>query len=154
MDEQTYEISYQTPGISKTDTDYILPTIHTTKEMSGTDAVYFLQDKDGMIKIGKSENFFRRLTTYKTHNAAVRLVGLIVTGRHLLTYNENLIHRLWEEFVVTREWFAPARPLTRYIKAFGKTGHGIPMELIDPEPNTYTELLTYQERIHNAERSR
>lgn len=152
--DESIRIAYQTPGIVKIHTEFMLPEIFPIKELCGEVGIYFIQDRDGYIKIGQSSRIYKRISTYKTHKAGMRLVGMIVTGGQLLDYNENVLHRLWEEFIVTGEWFSPARPLVKYIQSFGEDGTGMPMELIDPEPNTYTELLAYQELIAACMRTR
>jgi len=152
MEEQAdYIISYQTPGIDKRMTDFVLPTTVPEKWFCGEVGIYYLQSPEGYIKIGQSKNVFKRIGKYKTHNPAIRIVGFICTGPDLLTYNENLLHRLWEPFILSLEWFAPVRPLIKYISSF-QNGYGMPMELIDPIPNTYLELTEYQERIGSLRR--
>ena len=76
-----------------------------------------------------------------------RLVGMISCAPAYLGYNENLLHRLWEPFIVSLEWFAPVRPLVEYIQAFDKIGCGHPLELLDSEPATWQELLQIQKRL-------
>lgn len=142
-----YQIAYIAPPIEKVVTDFILPTVTICKELSGTVGIYFLQSIEGYIKIGQSKEVFKRISKYKTHITSIRLVGFICTGDKFLDYNENLLHRLWESFIVSGEWFAPVRPLVKYIRYFGEEGYGMPMELIEPEPATWQELLDYQKTI-------
>jgi hypothetical protein len=155
----SYELSYITPGIDKVHTNFVLPEINIDHSW-GNNGIYFLQDRDGYIKIGQSNNIPKRITQYKTHNAVMRLVGVISCAPGVYqTYNENLLHRLWSEFVVTGEWFSPVRPLIRYISAF-EDGYGCPLEIftfVNPEgnnyygePNTYTELINHQEMMKGA----
>jgi hypothetical protein len=147
-ENQEYRLSLVTPGIEKAHTNFILPEIKLDVEGWGKEGVYFVQDKDGLIKIGLSNKISKRISQYKTHRAGLRLVGVIGCAPRYLTYNENLLHRLWSDFVVTGEWFAPVRPLIRYITAF-KSGYGTPLELYTygkpGEPNTYIELIALEE---------
>lgn len=143
-----YQVAYVAPPIEKVSTDFILPTIQLYKELSGTEGIYFLQSIEGYIKIGQSKEVFKRMSAYKTHVTSIRLVGFICTSVKFLDYNENLLHRLWEPFIVSGEWFAPVRPLVKYIKCFGPDGHGMPMELTEPEPATWQELLASEEWIY------
>jgi hypothetical protein len=147
------EIDPNTPGISKASSDFILPTIRIDKDLCGEVGIYFLQDRDGHIKIGQTSHLFKRMSAYRTHNSVIRLVGFICTGQDYLNYNENILHRLWEMFVITGEWFAPVRPIIQYISYF-RGGIGSPMECYRREPAIYEELLNQQKIFYEMEASR
>lgn len=156
-EQPEYQIAYVSPPIQKAATNYVLPQINIDDRWMawhGGDkyGIYFIQSAEGYIKIGKSNDMFRRLGNYRTHHPMMRLVGVITPAPAYIDYNENLLHRLWEPFIVSLEWFAPVRPLVEYIRLFDDFGDGHPLELISDEPATWQELLEVQRGIWKVRR--
>jgi hypothetical protein len=160
MSEQRaeYQVAYTTPSIEKIATDFQLPALDMNRRWrealnNQRLGIYFIQSAEGYIKIGKSNDIVKRLGSYRTHHPMTRLVGMIGCASKYLDYNENLLHRLWEPFIVSLEWFAPVRPLIEYIQSFDDIGCGHPMELFNTEPATWKELRDIQRAFAEMDRS-
>jgi len=150
--QQEYQIAYTSPPIEKMATDYMLPAMEVDDYCRETLnrsylGVYFIQSAEGYIKIGKSSDVLKRLGSYRTHHPGMRMVGMISCAPKFLDYNENLLHRLWEPFIVSLEWFAPVRPLIEYLRNFDRYGFGFPMELVGSGVATWQDLLGFQKRM-------
>jgi hypothetical protein len=145
-------IVFEADPINKVATDFMLPAMpinqYFHEVLNGSRlGVYFIQSAEGYIKIGKSNDVIRRLGSYRTHHPMTRLVGMIACAQQHLDFNENLLHKLWEPFIVSLEWFAPVRPLVEYIRCFGNDGLGHPLELMGKPPETWKALLEFQQSL-------
>lgn len=135
------------------DTDgYILSTINLQNNPNeGDSGIYFLQSSEGYIKVGKSGSLSKRLATYKTHNSTIRLVGFIWEPVKYMDFAEITQHKLWGDFRISGEWFAPVKPLVKYISLF-HNGCGISVYLYQKTPKVYQDLIrTEQENRESYE---
>ena len=76
--------------------------------------VYFIQEgTTGKIKIGYSSNPHERLKSHQTSNSStLRILGIIEGNIE----SEQLIHKRFEKFKVTGEWFEPVDSLLTFIE--------------------------------------
>ena len=76
-------------------------------------SVYFVQDEDGFIKIGYSENVKKRLAHLQTSSRQkLSLIGSVNGDKNL----ESLFHRVFRDERVRGEWFRPSKRLLSFIE--------------------------------------
>jgi len=63
----------------------------------------YLIESGGLIKIGYTSNFKKRLAQYNTHNSNVNIVGVFEKENAFLI--ESILHEAYEDFRVKGEWF-------------------------------------------------
>jgi hypothetical protein len=87
--------------------------LRKSKEVWGR--VYFIQRSDGLIKIGFTQNLFKRFRELQlTEGQGVILLGSIVAS---LRYEKRL-HRMFGFCRSHREWFNPSPLLLLYLRVF------------------------------------
>ncbi len=76
--------------------------------------IYFLQAKDGNIKIGFTEDYFTRKYQLDRKHGGVKALGFIEGSRT----EEQMLHKQFDACRITPrgEWFRPSADLLEYIK--------------------------------------
>ena len=65
--------------------------------------IYFLENKSGQIKIGKSTNWMARIKELTVSTEDVRLIGIRLESK---VFNENACHQLYRKYrQQSNEWF-------------------------------------------------
>lgn len=81
-------------------------------EASGPNIVYYIRrESDGLIKIGTSGNFRRRLPQLRAEHGALRILATHRGGRE----REQDTHKRFAGQHVIGEWFRPEEPLLSWI---------------------------------------
>jgi hypothetical protein len=80
------------------------PPAHLPVE--AVDSVYFMRNRDGLIKIGRSYNPEARLKAIGANVPGVELLGTMPNGNR-----EKEFHRRFAAYRAYGEWFHPAHPI-------------------------------------------
>lgn len=102
--------------------DLLLENAWTREMLKGVGAgLYFLQDRSGVIKIGKASQIDKRIASYRVHNSGFSILGIILNiPVSDLTMREKEVHARFTycRIAVRREWFSPDSALLTYAKQF------------------------------------
>ena len=97
----------------KTDKADLMPCKKHEQQDKRVPKVYFIQDEDGYIKIGYSENVDKRIAGLQTSSRQkLTLLGAVRGDQSL----EALYHRVFKSDRVRGEWFYPSQRLLRMIE--------------------------------------
>lgn len=77
--------------------------------------VYFLRRRDGLIKIGRTSQFAKRLKTLELEHGPLEFLGAVDGWRVW----EHEVHRAFAVEREWREWFRPSRDLWALIRCLG-----------------------------------
>jgi predicted CopG family antitoxin len=74
--------------------------------------IYFLKTGN-LIKIGRSNHLYQRLTAFKVDNPFITLVGLLIREDH--THIEKKLHQKFDKHFYKGEWFEESQGLHNFI---------------------------------------
>ena len=76
--------------------------------------VYCVQDTNGLIKIGYTKNFKKRVSSPEIGGKKVKRLGFFKGGFR----QETQLHHNFQEHRVVGEWFKPAQEILDYIEKY------------------------------------
>jgi len=84
--------------------------------------VYFLQRRDGLIKIGHTSDFGTRKAVLESEYGPLVCLGYLSGGAEV----ERVLHKAFFTTRINGEWFAPSQDLSRFLER--ETHQGLPEE--------------------------
>lgn len=94
--------------------------------------IYFLKRADGLVKIGTTTNFYRRLSQLEKEHQQLDILGWQAGDKA----TEKSLHKRFASLRIINEWFYPATDLMNYISH--EAIEGAPSK---PEKNLSNEQL-------------
>ncbi len=106
--------------------------------------IYFLENKSGQIKIGKSTNWMARIKELTVSTEGVRLIGIRLESK---VFNENTCHQLYRKYrQQSNEWFNDkSNEIKKLITAavvYGEKDHILSSIMAEQHKNIYATTVS------------